>query len=95
MLKLIKDSFHPGDTLVGTEVGREDGVTAQAFITPAGHKLLLANQRNRVVEIKLPDADKASALTVDLATGDGPARSTKPAGGSITLEPFAVTVVSW
>ena len=95
VLKLIKDSFHPGDTLVGTEVGREDGVTAQAFITPAGHKLLLANQRNRVVEIKLPDADKASALTVDLATGDGPARSTKPAGGSITLEPFAVTVVSW
>jgi hypothetical protein len=95
VLKLIKDQFHSGDTLVGTELSGADGVTAQAFLTPAGHKLLLANQRNRVVEIKLPDADKASALTVDLATGDGPARSVKPAGGTIKLEPFAVTVVSW
>jgi hypothetical protein len=47
------------------------------------------------VEIRLPDAEKASALTVDLETGDGPARSVKPAGGSIKLEPFAVTVVNW
>ena len=70
-------------------------MTAQAFITPGGHKLLLANQRNRAVEFKLPDADKASALTVDLETGDGPARSVKPAGGTLKLEPFAVTVVSW
>jgi hypothetical protein len=72
-----------------------DSVTAQAYITPGGRKLLLANQRNREVEFKLPDADKASVLTVDLETGDGPARSVKPVGGSIKLEPFAVTMVSW
>jgi hypothetical protein len=34
-------------------------------------------------------------VTVDAATGDGPARSVKPADGKIELEPFAVTVVSW
>ncbi len=96
-LKLIKDSFHPGDTLVETslEGAGSDSVAAQAFVTPAGRKLLLANKRNHAVEIQLPDADKASALTVDLETGDGPARSVKPAGGSLRLEPFAVTVVSW
>jgi hypothetical protein len=96
VLKLIKDSFHPGDTLVETKLEgpRSGDVVAQAFITPSGRKLLLANTRNRAVEISLPDA-KASGLTVDLATGDGPARSVKPAEGKINLEPFAVMVVSW
>ena len=97
VLKLIKDSFHPGDTLVDTSLGGMGAVDveAQAFLTPAGHKLLLANKRDHAVEVPLPDADKATALTVDLATGDGPARSVKPGDGKIKLEPFAVTVVSW
>jgi hypothetical protein len=97
VLKLIKDNFHPGDKLVETEVGgpASPDVEAQAFITPNGHKLLLANKRDHAVELPLQDADKASALTVDLETGDGPARSVKPAGGKIKLEAFAVTVVTW
>jgi hypothetical protein len=94
VLKLLKDSFHPGDNLVETSVGSKD-LEAQAYITSAGRKMLVVNKRNRVLEISLPDADKASALTVDLSTGDGPARSITPAGGTITLQPFAVTVVSW
>ncbi len=64
-------------------------------MTPAGRKLLLVNKRNHAVEVPLPDADKATALTVDVETGDGPARSVKPEDGKIQLEPFAVTVVSW
>ncbi len=94
VLKLIKDSFHPGDKLVETAIGSSD-VAAQAFLTPAGRKLLLANKRARAVEIPLPDADRASALTVDGQTGDGPARGVKPVDGKILLQPFAVTVVSW
>jgi hypothetical protein len=94
VLKLLKDSFHPGDTLVETDVTSKD-FAAQAYITPSGRKLLLVNKRNRILEVSLPDAGKASVLTVDLSTGDGPARSITPANGSITLEPFAVTVVSW
>lgn len=94
VLKLIKDSFHPGDQLVETSINSDD-VAAQAFLTPRGHKLLLANKRNRTVEIELPDAEKAAARTVDEQTGDGPARMVKPADGKIELEPFAVTVVSW
>jgi hypothetical protein len=97
VLKLIKDSFHSGDALVETRLAGagSDSVTAQAFVTAAGHKLLLVNKRNHAVEIALPNADKASALTVDLESGDGPARSIKPSAGAIRLEPFAVTVVSW
>jgi hypothetical protein len=94
VLKLIKDSFHPSDQLVETSTGSDD-LAAQAFITPSGRKLLVANKRDRAVEIALPDADKATALTVDVQTGGGPARSIKPATGQLRIEPFAVTVVSW
>lgn len=97
VLKLIKDSFHPGDQLVETRLKgmRSSDLVAQAFITPKGRKLLLANKRNRPIDISVPDAEHASALTVDEQTGDGPARSIRPANGRIHLEPFAVTVVSW
>jgi hypothetical protein len=94
VLKLIKDSLHSGDQLVETSIGTGD-VAAQAFLTPRGRRLLLANKRNRPVDVELPDVDNAAARTVDEQTGDGPARMVKPANGKITLEPFAVTVVSW
>ena len=94
VLKLIKDSFHPGDKLVETSVNSPD-VAAQGFITPRGRKVLLANKRNRAVEIALPDAESASLLTVDVETRDGPARGDKPDNGKLKLEPFAVAVLSW
>jgi hypothetical protein len=97
VLKLIKDNFHPGDKLVETamEGNEASDLAAQAFVTPQGRRLLLANKRDRAVDVPLPDTEKASALTVDAESGDGPARSVKPADGKIRLEPFAVTVVSW
>jgi len=94
VLKLIKDSFHPGDKLVETSVSSGD-LAAQAFLTPAGRKLLLANKRDHAFDVPIADADKASALTVDAETGDGPARAVKPIAAKLRLEPFAVTVVSW
>jgi len=94
VLKLLKDSFHPGDKLVETTIGSGD-LAAQGFVTPSGRKLLLVNKRNRAVDVALADAEKATALTVDGQTGDGPARSVKPGDGKLKLEPFAVTVVSW
>jgi hypothetical protein len=55
----------------------------------------LVNKRNAMIELALPDGEKASVLTVDAMSGDGPARSVKPVGGKIKLEPFAVTLVTW
>lgn len=94
VLKLIKDSFHPGDKLVQTEIGSRD-VAGQAFATPSGRKLLLANLRNRTREIAVPDAAQAGARIVDETTGDGPDRSVSLAHGNLELGPFAVAVVSW
>jgi hypothetical protein len=97
VLKLIKDNFHPGDKLADTKLEGSFGenLAGQAFVTPAGRKLLLVNKRNRAVDVPLEAADKATALTVDEQTGDGPARALKLDAGKIRLEPFAVTVVSW
>jgi hypothetical protein len=94
VLKLIKDNFHPGDQLVETSIGSPD-VVAQGFITPAGHKLLVVNKRNYAIELLLPDAERATALTVDSKSAEGPARNVNLTGGRIKLEPFSVTVVSW
>jgi len=98
VLKLLKDNFHPGDQLVETTLphhGDSESIGAQAFLTPTGRKLLLINKRNHSVEIPVSDAAKASLLTVDVKTGDGPARTMKADGDSIKLEAFAVTVASW
>ena len=97
VLKLIKDSFHPGDKLVETKLSGadSDSVAAQAFVTATGRKLLLVNRRNHKVVLAVPDADKANTLTIDMQSGDGEARSGRPSGANIELEPFAVTVVSW
>jgi hypothetical protein len=94
VLKLIKDSFDPGDKLMQTSGGGKD-LAVQAFVTPAGRKLLLVNKRNREMAVQLPDTDKATALAVDPESGDNPARSVQLTAGTIKLEPFAVTVVSW
>jgi hypothetical protein len=94
VLKLIKDSFHPGDKLVETALHSGD-VSAQAFVTPGGRKLLLVNKRNREIAVSLPDADKATALAVDTETGDNAARGVQLTAGTIKLEPFSVAVVSW
>ena len=94
VLKLIKDAFHPGDKLVKTEIDSHD-VAAQGFVTPGGRRLLLANKRDRAIELPIPNSAGASALVVDETTADGPARSVKPVNGKIELGPFAVAVVAW
>jgi hypothetical protein len=99
VLKLIKDNFHPGDKLVNTQFAPEHGspdIVAQAFVTPEGKKLLLANKRDKPVEVILPqEASRAKLSTVDEATGENAARDTQANGTNITLAPFAVAVAAW
>ena len=96
-LKLLKDSFHPGDEMVETYLAPliTSDVEAQAFLTPSGRKLLLINKRNRRIDISLPNAASATALTVDAQSAEAPARAITPTHGTIALQPFAITVVTW
>jgi hypothetical protein len=96
VLKLIKDNFHPGDTLVSSEASRWSEVAVQAFKTPSGQKLLLANKRNKEIVVTLPKgADSHTLAVVDGETGDSAPRMTQASGPTVTLSPFAVAVVSW
>ena len=95
VLSLLKDNFHPGDQLVATALSSHSDIAVQAFVTPAGKKLLLINKRNRVIDVKLPDgAQNANLLTVDEASGEGAARASKEEGPHLRLAPFAVAVVN-
>ena len=96
VLELIKDNFQPGDNIVDTTGDTSAGVTAQAFETPTGRKLLLVNQRNRSTEVTLPrNPGNAESSTVDEASGEGEPRTAAVTGSAIQLAPFAVTVVHW
>jgi hypothetical protein len=93
VLKLIKDNFHPGDRIVKTEAGGQ--ITAQAFVTKSGRKLLLVNRRNHEVNIKLPaDGSRGTLATVDEGSGEGAAHITQINSSTIHLSPFAVAVAN-
>lgn len=96
VLKLIEDNFHSGDKMVETTGDPSAGVTAQAFDTPTGRKLLLVNQRNRSIEVTLSSgAGQAETSTVDEASDEGAPRSATVTEPKVQLAPFAVTVVRW
>jgi hypothetical protein len=98
VLKLLKDNFGPGDKLVGTSLGRTVGsdLSAQAFQTARGKRLLLVNKRNKSVELALPaETEHATAAAVDERSGEEPPRAITIGGGKVVLNPFAVMVVSW
>ncbi len=96
VLKLIKDNFHPGDKIVETTGDPSEGVTVQAFQTETGRKLLLVNQRNRRIEVTLPQGlNQGASFTVDESTGEGPPRKAEISGPTLKLAPFAVTVIRW
>ena len=107
VLKLVKDNFGPGDTLLGTVFTDSaanfesmesmlPAVAAQAYRSSKGErKLLLVNKRNRTVELTLPaDVDRGQVDIVDTSTAEGPARTQTLTGHVIELEPFAVAVVT-
>lgn len=95
VLKLLKDNFHPGDTLVDTNAGGKQ-IAAQAFVTPSGNKLLIVNKRMTAAEITLPAAvTNASVSTVDEESGEAAAKSGQVSGRTLHMAPFAVSVVTW
>lgn len=95
VLKLLKDNFGPGDKLVETNPG-SSRLTAQAFLTQAGRKLLLVNRVNEAIRIDLPaGAAGAEVSYVDMDTGDNPPSQKLLSTDGLTLKPFAVAVVKF
>jgi hypothetical protein len=98
VLQLIVDNFHPGDKSVHTEVdfGTLSDVSAQAFVTPSGKRLLLVNKRNRTIDLSIKSAPQVSeADVVDSHSAGQEPRVERVQDSRVTLEPFAVAVLKF
>jgi len=95
VLKLLRDSFGPGDKVVQAG-GNSRYVYAQGYIAVDGQrKLLLVNRRNRRFEVSLSGAVGATLELVDQVTGSNAPVTTRLAGETLTLPGLAVGVVSF
>jgi hypothetical protein len=94
VLKLIHDNFGPGDKLVESHVSTPS-VEVQGFITRDGQrKILLINKRQQPVELTIPSASGARMEYVDPTTGFDPPSAISIPQDEVTLNPFAVEVVT-
>ncbi|HXD78182.1 MAG TPA: hypothetical protein VN616_10270 [Puia sp.] len=94
ILKIIKDNFGPGDSLVSTS-DVNGGIVAQAFQTRHGKRVLLINRTDRPVLLALPpDLQGAKLTVVDPSTGDNAPASVVPGQEGIELKPLAVAVLA-
>jgi hypothetical protein len=96
-LKLIKDNFAPGDTLVESSIYAAEGgdCTVQGFITKSGKKVLLCNKRDKIITLKLPAEFKnAKIATLDLDSGDNAPTQAAIVNDTIQVKPFQVSVIT-
>lgn len=93
-LKLLKDNFAPGDRLAHTAAGSSD-VAAQAFLTPAGKKVLMINKRESAISVDLPAGSEIASISYTApSTDDKPPATRAGQGARVSLEPFEVAVVT-
>ena len=99
VLELIKNNFGPGDELPSTEVqsngsfAESDAIEAQAFIRDGHRKLLVINERNREVAVKLPK--ECLGATIQAIGGVSPDTVAQNVGDvKVRLMPFSVSVVA-
>jgi hypothetical protein len=95
VLKLLKDNFGPGDSLVATTCDpANSGLEIQGYRTQNGRKLLLINKRNTPQTVTLPDEAKGGHIDeLNLSTGENAAQYTVISDTTVTLAPFEVAVV--
>ena len=83
--------------MVATDVNANTGddITAQAFASGTGKKVLILNKRNKTVMLKVPAAfNGAKVSTVDEVSADDAPIQSVINGGVIEMKPFAVCLVT-
>jgi hypothetical protein len=95
VLRLLRDSFAVGDKMLHVNsVGRD--IDTAAFESASGlKKLLVVNKRNRDIALQLPPEFAHGIITtVDVTAGVTRPAAQPWSSSTLTLPPFAVTVVS-
>lgn len=94
VLKLLRDNFGPGDTLVDTQLD-SPYIYASGSITKNGkRRVLLVNKRDRPASIVVPGASHGQQTYVDVTTGFRPPLTAPLTSDKISLGPFSVCVVT-
>ena len=94
VLQLLRDNFGPGDKIIATRASAP-GIFAQAFITPVGvRKILLVNERNSPVVLKIPHAKASMLQWVDQHTAQHPPARRTLAHNSLHLGGLGVAVIT-
>jgi len=97
VLKLLHDSFGPGDKVVEAEplAPNNPYVYSLAFLSRDGKKrVLLVNKRNRAFDVSVTGAAGGQVEYVDQTTGFQPPATAKLIGDTVRLAAFSVTVVT-
>ena len=93
-LKLLKESFGPGDKLVETKL-ESPYLYAMSVVKPDGkRRLLLVNKREREVMLTVPGAAGGHVDFVDATTQFDPPGSQKLDGDVVSLRGLSVAVVT-
>jgi hypothetical protein len=100
VLKLLHDTFGPGDKLVTIEpfspfAANHPYVYSAAFLTGDGkHRVLLVNKRDRTFDVSIPGASGGQVTYVDQTTGFQPPASSKLTGENLKIGGYSVAVVT-
>lgn len=100
VLKLLHDTFGPGDKLVTIEpfspfAANHPYVYSAAFLTHDGkHRVLLVNKRDRSFDVSIPGASGGQVTYVDQTTGFQPPASSKLTGENLKIGGYSVAVVT-
>jgi hypothetical protein len=100
VLKLLKDSFGPGDKLVEIEpfspfAASSPYFSSLAVVTPNGkRRLLLVNKRDREFQLSIPGASGGQLSVVDQSTAFDPPTSSKLQSEKVKVKGLGVAVVT-
>jgi hypothetical protein len=100
VLKLLKDSFGPGDKLVEIEpfspfAASSAYFSSLAVVTPNGkRRLLLVNKRDREFQLSIPGASGGQLSVVDQSTAFDPPTSSKLQSEKVKVKGLGVAVVT-
>jgi hypothetical protein len=93
-LKLVHDSFGPGDKIVNAD-GSTGALMVQGYITRSGaRKFLIVNKRDHEISLKIPDSQGGKLEVVDQTTAFNAPASSRIDGQSVKLGGLAVAVVT-
>jgi hypothetical protein len=94
VLKLLRGNFGPGDKLVETKLASPFVYASAVESRDGKRRVLLINKRDRPVQISLPGAANSEVQFVDTTTAFQPPSSTKLSSDKVTLNNFAVAVIT-